>query len=921
VPIEREVESSVQTPGNDALVKLAVERHQPALLRYLQRLLGGDAVRARTVLDAVLADLRKQPPEVEEELMEWVFTRGRKLALAQLGREGVRQQAEGGALEAVPEGEPPQLTLQRLVERLTPKQQEAVRLKFQYGFTYQEIAGITELSVFSVGQLVHNALAHVAREFATLQAGDGPSVPPALDDPRLTAYALGELEPRERKAFESAQLNLKSAAERMTSIRALGTQLTQAMAGEGGSFQASSPRRRRRRGAAWWRKPRTWLAAAGVAVLVATGVAVWRRQSTPTPELPVRHAEDFRLKPAKWNEPGPAAEEQAAASAAGSGAAAPSAGPLKGGARYRPSREAQHIATGSATDLTSVGEPAPAAASSRGSAAPASSGATNYAQTETGPIESAPPAVPPGKSGTLPTAGPAAIPEGVAAPPEPVQTAPGKPTDATDASAAVHPEAVPAPSVASAPKPEGKQAGPAARQVGATSPQKFQSVEKEPRSDLPAEVDASPAVRIQRVLGRGQWPKPSDVRVEAMVNYFSPSPAKPKEPGLFDATLESAEAPWDPTHRLVRVVLQGREIASTPRLPACVVFLVDVSGSMEAPNRLPLVQESLRRLLRRLQPEDRVGIVTYAGESQLTLAPTPVAQGGAILAALSRLQAGGETNGGVGLELAYELAASQADPAGLNAIILCTDGGFNAGSTSTEDLSRIIDRYADAPVTLGVFGFGRGTRIDGRLEALAIRGRGHSGYVNTLRDAEQVLAGQINGLLAPLARDVRVEVEFNPALVRGYRVLGYDGEEPPRADATRGNTGETVLPGHTLTALYEVEPAPAGTPAPPGAGSPMLTLRVGYAYPEGRARQAAEFALVDHGATFAEAGTDFRFAAAVAAFGMALREGPEKGAAALDRIEAWGKEALGDDTGGYRREFLQLVAEARMAANGAGRAQ
>lgn len=328
---------------------------------------------------------------------------------------------------------------------------------------------------------------------------------------------------------------------------------------------------------------------------------------------------------------------------------------------------------------------------------------------------------------------------------------------------------------------------------------------------------------------------------------------------------------------------------------------------MAAVNRLPLVQDSLRRLLPRLRPDDEVGIVAYAGESRLTLLPTRVEQSRVILDALDRLQAGGQTNGGAGLELAYELAKTRAAPVGLNAIILCTDGGFNVGATSEEELLGIVDRYGGTRVELSVFGFGRGTRIDGRLEALAARGHGRSGYLNSGRDAERVLTEQVDGLLAPLAKDVEVEVEFNPARVKNYRLLGYDAETDAEAGES-ARRGASVLPGHTLTALYEIEPASGALPE-----AEILKVRVGYALPEGGPRSLAEFTLKEQGRKFEEASPDFRFAAAVAAFGEALRAGPKEGGVRLAQVEAWGRETLGDDTGGYRSEFLRLVAEARAA--------
>ncbi|MFI5336509.1 MAG: sigma-70 family RNA polymerase sigma factor, partial [Opitutales bacterium] len=319
----------VQNPENAALVRQATERHQAALLRYAANLLGGDTARARTVVDGVFAALGALPPgEVGDDLMEWLFATARWRTLALMRREGLMQRSGDGSAgvaagDGAGEGESPHQAMQRLISRLTPKQQEAVRLKFQHGFTLPEVARITELSPYSVSLLVHNAVAHIGQDFPV---PEGAAAPVGLsDDPRLTAYALGEMEPAERKAFEAAHFDLKTAAAQVTEIRRLTTQMTQTLAVEAG---APAPRGRRRRARrqlpAWVRSGRFWLVFAVLAVLTG-GTGLWVRiRSGPATATKPAQAIDFRLKPAKWNEPGAVAEERTGRTAGGpAGADAP----------------------------------------------------------------------------------------------------------------------------------------------------------------------------------------------------------------------------------------------------------------------------------------------------------------------------------------------------------------------------------------------------------------------------------------------------------------------------------------------------------------------------------------------------------------------------------------------------------------------
>jgi Ca-activated chloride channel family protein len=312
-------------------------------------------------------------------------------------------------------------------------------------------------------------------------------------------------------------------------------------------------------------------------------------------------------------------------------------------------------------------------------------------------------------------------------------------------------------------------------------------------------------------------------------------------------------------------------------------------------------------LLGHLRPDDHVAIVTYAEEPRLALLPTPALQTRDILRALEPLEAKGGTNGGAGLELAYDLARAHFSEGGPNGIILCSDGDFNVGSTREEDLARLIDREAKTQVTLSVLGFGRGRAIDPRLEAMAKHGGGRSGYVNTRRDAELALTRELDELFEPLAKNVKIEVAFNPDRVQGYRLVGYDDVPDNLDSGAAPPDARTVLPGHALTALYEVVPV---TGAPSG---DMLTVKVSYQTPKDGAPHLQQFPLKDGGVPFARSSLEFKFAAAVATFGLVLQNSPQKGPLTLDEVEAWARECLGQDEGGYRSEFLSLVEQARAA--------
>jgi Ca-activated chloride channel family protein len=465
----------------------------------------------------------------------------------------------------------------------------------------------------------------------------------------------------------------------------------------------------------------------------------------------------------------------------------------------------------------------------------------------------------------------------------------------------------------------------------------FLSVAQNPLSTFSADVDTASYTNVRRYLRSGHRPPPDAVRIEELVNYFPyayagpiPQPAQGQAgPAPFAAHLEVASAPWAPAHRLVRVGLKAREFSDAARPPANLVFLLDVSGSMNEPNKLPLVKQSLRLLVEKLRPQDRVAIAVYAGSSGLALPSTSAAKKADILEAIDHLEANGSTNGAMGIQLAYDIAKANFIPGGANRVILATDGDFNVGVTSPSDLVRLVGEKAKSGVFLTVLGFGMGNLKDSTLEDLADKGNGNYAYIDSLAEAKKTLVEQAGGTLVTVAKDVKLQVEFNPLEVQAYRLIGYENRLLAKEDFNNDqvDAGE-VGSGHTITALYEIVPTGAAMPAtgsvdalkyqrPAGPvllnHGELLTLKIRYKEPAGEVSSKVEFTLADTGAAFARATPDFKFAAAVAAFGMVLRDSPYKGTATLSDVEAWAKDGTGNDTGGYRQEFVELVELAQAA--------
>ncbi len=496
---------------------------------------------------------------------------------------------------------------------------------------------------------------------------------------------------------------------------------------------------------------------------------------------------------------------------------------------------------------------------------------------------------------------------------------------------------IPPPLPAALPPPRIDRATTRAETYGAFGDNEFVSTAKFPRSTFSAEVDAGSFGNVRRFVQNGRRPPREAVRIEELLNYFpyryAPPAAKGDAP--LAASFEVTEAPWAPTHRLVRIGLQAREVAAPARAAANLVFLVDVSGSMNGPGRLPLVKDALRSLLTKLRPEDRVAIVTYAEQAGLVLPSTPVARAQEIVDALAGLAASGSTSGTLGIRLAYDIAKANRVDGGINRVILCTDGDFKAGPTTENDVAKLVAEQTKAGVLLAVLGFGTGDLKGGILEKIAAKGNGTYSTIDSRRDAEKILGAHVNGPRASIAKDVQIHVEFNPAQVASYRLLGYENRGWQQAEAKIGQAGGgQIAAGHTVTALYEIILAREGAKAArknpdiedrrynfyagvtdstsllnrsEAGGRDLLSVNVHYKKPDGLLSRRLEFPLTDVGAKFENASPDFKFAAAVAGFGMVLRESPHKGTTTLAQVVDWAEAGLAEDAGGYRAEFVELA--------------
>ncbi len=452
----------------------------------------------------------------------------------------------------------------------------------------------------------------------------------------------------------------------------------------------------------------------------------------------------------------------------------------------------------------------------------------------------------------------------------------------------------------------------------------FLGAGQNPLSTFSTDVDTASYANMRRFLNQNQLPPIDAVRIEELINYFTYDYDPPSDKKVPFAThVEVANSPWESDHRLVRIGIKGYEVPWDKRPPSNLVFLIDVSGSMSPINKLPLVKQSLELLANRLGEKDRVAIVTYAGSTQIALPSTTANNSETILHAITGLRAGGSTHASSGIENAYKIAQKHFVEDGNNRVILCTDGDFNVGVTNRGDLVRMIEEKARGGIYLSIFGFGMNNYKDATLEELSNKGNGNYGYIDALGEARKVFVEQISGTLFTIAKDVKIQVEFNPAQVHAYRLIGYENRKLAAEDFNDDtkDAGE-IGAGHTVTALYEVVPAAIEIDLPDvdalkyqksaeisrgNVSRELLTVKLRYKQPDADKSELIEVPVIDNNLKFEDASEDFRFAAAVASFGMILRNSPYKSASTLSLVQNIAELAQGYNTGGYRSEFLLLV--------------
>lgn len=450
----------------------------------------------------------------------------------------------------------------------------------------------------------------------------------------------------------------------------------------------------------------------------------------------------------------------------------------------------------------------------------------------------------------------------------------------------------------------------------------FRSVKDYPLSTFSIDVDTASYANVRRFLNDGMLPPPDAVRIEEMINYFSYDYVQPEGAVPFSINMELAECPWDDGHQLAMIGIQGLEpdMEELPRNN--LVFLLDVSGSMDDPDKLPLLKKSIRLMTENLREDDRVSIVVYAGAAGVRLKPTSNKK--KILEAIDDLEAGGSTAGGAGIMLAYKLAEENFMKKGNNRVILATDGDFNVGTSSDDALVALIEEKRETGIYLTVLGFGTGNFQDAKMEKLADKGNGNYAYIDNLLEAKKVLVNEMGGTLHTIAKDVKLQVEFNPAEVKGYRLIGYENRRLANEDFDddEKDAGELGA-GHSVTALYELIPIGSDEEVPssgdlkyqknaPVDSGDLMTVKLRYKEPKEDDSKLIEQSVSPEDLVKGKASDNIAFAAAVTEFGMLLRDSAFKGDADYDRVIANSKAHKGADEEGYRAEFIRLVEMAQL---------
>lgn len=461
----------------------------------------------------------------------------------------------------------------------------------------------------------------------------------------------------------------------------------------------------------------------------------------------------------------------------------------------------------------------------------------------------------------------------------------------------------------------------------------FKAVTLNPLSTLSVDVDRASYSNVRRYINQGQRPPADAVRVEEMINYFNYEYPQPQGHDPIAIVTEVTDCPWQPKHKLVHIGLQARKIDTKNLPPSNLVFLLDVSGSMSAPNKLPLVVSAMKLLTNNLRPQDKLSIVVYAGNAGMVLPPTSGRNKTAIYEALDKLQAGGSTAGGAGIKLAYKIAQEQFIRNGNNRVILATDGDFNVGVRNENELEDLIVAQRDKGIFLTCLGFGSGNYKDDKMELLADKGNGNYAYIDNILEAQKTLVSEFGGTVFTVAKDVKAQIEFNPNVVQGYRLVGYENRLLNEEDFTNdkkdaGDMGS----GHSVTIIYEVIPVGVSSTLMPNGNatklkyqpktttttkrtynenSELATIKFRYKKPDGNKSTEMVQIIPNQMAKLNNASSNARFATAVAMYGMILKDSDYKGNMTYDQVLALAKNAKGDDEEGYRGEFMRLVATTR----------
>ncbi|WP_299453057.1 VWA domain-containing protein [uncultured Microscilla sp.] len=452
----------------------------------------------------------------------------------------------------------------------------------------------------------------------------------------------------------------------------------------------------------------------------------------------------------------------------------------------------------------------------------------------------------------------------------------------------------------------------------------FLSVKTAPLSTFSIDVDNASYSRARKSINNGQLPNVGSVRVEEFINYFKYQYKQPKGKHPFSVNTEVAKCPWNPKNHLVHIGLQGKRLDNRKLKPSNLVFLIDVSGSMNAPDKLPLLRKAFKMLVNNLGEEDRVAIVAYAGNAGLVLPATQGTDKQKIMEALDRLQLGGSTAGGAGIKLAYKIAKQNFIKEGNNRIILATDGDFNVGASSDQAMQSLIEEKRKEGVFITVLGLGMGNYRDSKMEIIADKGNGNYYYLDNLNEAYKVFGKDLKGTLFTIAKDVKIQVEFNPSIVKSYRLIGYENRLLANRDF-RDDTKDAgeIGAGHTVTALYEVtlhsnpqtvavdqDQIPANFQATQFNNQQLMNVRLRYKKPEGNTGIETNQIITTNHQSVDETSNNFRFSAAVASFGMLLKNSQHKGSSTFQTVLTLAKGAKGKDKNQYRVEFIDLVQKA-----------